>query len=192
MGNRTNRSTETALELLVDQIHTIWKTGNQVASILSLDIAGAFDTVNHLRLVDNLRKKRVPLWFVRTITSFLADWTTILVVDNEETAPRQLKAGVLQGSPLSLILFLFYNAPLLEALDQPDPLLSPLGFADDVNLLTYGEATVVNCTNLEIAHEQCLDWARTHGMRFAPDKYTLTHFTRRQGFDLQVPVRLQG
>ena len=29
-------------------------------------------------------------------------------------------------------------------------------------------------------------------MRFALDKYTLTHFTRRQGFDLQVPVRLQG
>ena len=54
MGNRTNRSTETALELLVEQIHTIWKTGNQVASILSLDIARAFDIVNHLRLLDNL------------------------------------------------------------------------------------------------------------------------------------------
>jgi len=48
MGNRTNRSTETALELLVEQIHTVWKTGNQVASVLLLDIAGAFDTVNHL------------------------------------------------------------------------------------------------------------------------------------------------
>ena len=69
--------------------------------------------------------------------------------------------------------------PLLEALNQPDLPLSPLGFADDVNLLTYGEATVVNCTNLEIAHEQCLDWARTHGMRFAPNKHTLTHLTRR-------------
>ena len=54
MGNRRNRSIETALELLVEQIHTIWKTGNQVASILSLDIARAFDTVNHLRLLDNL------------------------------------------------------------------------------------------------------------------------------------------
>ena len=61
MGNCTNRSTETALELLVEQIHTIWKTGNQVASVLSLDIAGAFDTVNHLRLLDNLQKKGVPL-----------------------------------------------------------------------------------------------------------------------------------
>jgi retron-type reverse transcriptase len=179
MGNRTNRSTETALELLVEQIHTVWKTRNQVASVLSLDIARAFDTVNHLRLLDNLRKKGVPLWFIRTVRSFLTDRTTTLLVDNEETAPRQLNAGVPQGSPLSLILFLFYNAPLLEALDQPDLPLSPLGFADDVNLLTYREDTVVNCTNLEAAHEQCLEWARTHGMRFAPNKYTLTHFTRR-------------
>ena len=88
MGNRVNRSTETALELLVEQIHTVWKEGSQVASVLSLDIAGAFDTVNHLRLLDNLRKKRVPLWFVRTIQSFLTDCTTTLVVDGEEAEAR--------------------------------------------------------------------------------------------------------
>jgi len=48
MGNRTNRSIKTALELLVEQIHTVWKTGNQVALVLLLDIARAFNTVNHL------------------------------------------------------------------------------------------------------------------------------------------------
>jgi len=191
MGNRTNRSTETALELLVEQIHTIWKAGNQVASVLSLDMTGAFDRVNHLRLLDNLRKKGVPLWFVRMVGSFLTDRTTTLLVENEETEPRRLNAGVPQGSPLSAMLFLFYNALLLEALNQPELPLSPLGFADDINLLTYREATVVNCTNLEIAHEQCLDWARTHGMQFALNKYTLSHLTRRRGFDLQAPVRLQ-
>jgi hypothetical protein len=191
MGNRTNRSTETALELLVEQIHTVWKASNQVASVLSLDIAGAFDTVNHLRLLDNLRKKRILLWFVRTVKSFLTSRTTTLLVDGEESVPHQLAAGVPQGSPLSPILFLFYNAPLLEAVYQPELPILPLGFADDVNLLSYGKSTADTCANLELAHEQCLDWARTHGMRFAPSKYTLTHFTRRQGFDLQTPVRLR-
>ena len=111
--------------------------------------------------------------------SFLTGRTTTLLVDNEETEPRHLNASVPQGSLLSPILFLFYNALLLEALNQPDLPLSPLGFADDINLLTYREATVINCTNLEIVYEQCLDWARTHGMQFAPNKYTLTHLTRR-------------
>ena len=95
-----------------------------------------------------------------------------------------------QGSPLSPILFLFYNAPLLEALNQSNLRLSLLGFADDINLLAYSESTVVNCTTLELAHDQCLAWASTHGMRFAPQKYTLTHFTRRSNFDLEAPVRI--
>jgi retron-type reverse transcriptase len=98
----------------VEQIYTVRKARNQVALVLSLDTARAFDTVNHLRLLDNLRKIWVPLWFVRTVRSFLTDRTTTLLVDNEETKLRQLKAGVPQGSPLSPILFLFYNAHYLR------------------------------------------------------------------------------
>lgn len=60
MGNRKNRSTETALELLIE-IHTIWSSKKHVALVLSLDISGAFNIVNHLQLLDNLQKKRVPL-----------------------------------------------------------------------------------------------------------------------------------
>ena len=99
---------------------------------------------------------------------------------------------MLQGSLLSPILFLFYNAPLLEAVHQPELPVLPLGFADDVNLLSYGTSTAATCANLELAHKQCLEWARTHGMRFAISKYTLMHLTRRKGFDMQAPVRLQG
>jgi retron-type reverse transcriptase len=180
MGNRKNRSTEIALELLVEQIHTIWGSKKHVATVLSLDISGAFDTVNHIRLLDNLQKKQIPLWFVRTIRSFLTERSTTIVVDGEESASRQLPAGVPQGSPLSPILFLFYNGPLLEALNLPELRLSAIGFANDINLLTYGKSTAENCNALETTHDRCLTWASTHGMRFAPKKYTLTHFTRRK------------
>jgi hypothetical protein len=61
MGNWRNRSTDTALDLLLEQIHTVWHEKDHVALVLSLDIAGAFDTVNHVRLLDNLQAKRVPL-----------------------------------------------------------------------------------------------------------------------------------
>lgn len=83
-----------------------------------------------------------------------------------------------------------YNAPLLEALNLPDLRLSAIGFADDINPLTYGESTAVNCIALETAHDQCLHWAATHGMQFALHKYTLTHFTRRSSFDLAALVRI--
>ena len=60
MGARVGRSTETALELLTRQIHTIWSSKRHVATLLSVDISGAFDTVNPLRLLDILRKKKLP------------------------------------------------------------------------------------------------------------------------------------
>ncbi|KAI1003707.1 hypothetical protein K3495_g4497 [Podosphaera aphanis] len=58
MGARPKRSMISAIELLTKQIHTIWgKDKKQVASLLSLDISGAFDNVSHERLVHNLREK---------------------------------------------------------------------------------------------------------------------------------------
>ena len=59
MGARRGRSTETALHLLTEKVYTIW-AGNKprIASILSLDVAGAFDRVSHARLAHNLRKKK--------------------------------------------------------------------------------------------------------------------------------------
>jgi Reverse transcriptase (RNA-dependent DNA polymerase) len=65
MGARVRRSAETALELLTRQIHTIWSSKRRVATLLSLDILGAFDTVNPTRLLDTLRKKGFPYWIVQ-------------------------------------------------------------------------------------------------------------------------------
>ena len=106
MGNRKQRSTETALEFLLEQIHTAWGL-KKVASVLLLDIAGAFDTVNHTRLLDNLRIKGIPRWLICIISSFLQQRSTTLVFDGEEIGPWELCAGIPQGSPLSPILFLF-------------------------------------------------------------------------------------
>ena len=66
IGARGQRSTDTALDLLTEQVYTIW-AGNKprVASVLSLDIAGAFDNVSHTRLAHNLRKRQIPETLVR-------------------------------------------------------------------------------------------------------------------------------
>ena len=65
MGARAGRSTKTALELLTRQIHTIWGSKRHVATLLSVDISGAFDTVNPTQLLDILRKKRLLYWIVQ-------------------------------------------------------------------------------------------------------------------------------
>ena len=189
MGVRKGCSTETALELLVEQVQTVWTSNKHVTSLLSLDISGAFDTVNPIRMLDTLRKKGLPGWLVRWVRSFMSGRTTTLVVQGHETEPFEITAGVPQGSTLFPILFILYNAELMELCDRPNERLSALGFSDGVNILTYSRSTETNCRTLEIAHSRCIEWAKRHGMHFAPKKYELIHFTRsRTKFNLQAGI----
>jgi hypothetical protein len=66
--------------------------------------------------------------------------------------------------------------------------VSGIGFADDTNLLTYSKSTEENCRKLERVHGRLLQWAWKHGMKFAPRKYELIHFTRRKRFNLQAGI----
>ena len=94
MGARPGRSTETALELLTAQVKTIWGSGQFVASLLLLDISGAFDTVNSTRLLDILRRKGLPRWVVYWIKAFMTDRKTTLVIQGQETTAFSVPAGV--------------------------------------------------------------------------------------------------
>jgi hypothetical protein len=62
IGARRGRSTKSVLQLLIKQVHTIWKLlgQQQIATMLYIDMAEAFDNVLHKRLLDNLRKKGIP------------------------------------------------------------------------------------------------------------------------------------
>jgi hypothetical protein len=66
IGTRRQRGILTALELLTEQIYTVWNCRNQyIASLLSLDIAGAFDNTLYTWLIYILRRLRVPDWIVQ-------------------------------------------------------------------------------------------------------------------------------
>ena len=61
IGVRRGRATETALELLTEQIYQVWGQYNdKVATLLSIDVARAYDIVSHRRLIHNLRKRKIP------------------------------------------------------------------------------------------------------------------------------------
>ena len=60
---RKERSTESAQFLLTSQVEKVWKEGI-VASLLSLDISGAYDRVLPEILKKILERKGIPSWFV--------------------------------------------------------------------------------------------------------------------------------
>lgn len=179
MGARKDRSTGTALQLLTEQVTTIWKQDpKRVVSVLGLDISGAFDHVNHARLLHNLRKRRIPIFIVDWISSFLTDRTTDLKLGNYISERMEVNTGIPQGSVLSPILFLFFSADLLDICARSGSSISGLGFVDDTTVITHGSTTDETCANLDGIHRELVQCAKAHGVTFAPKKYELMHMTR--------------
>jgi hypothetical protein len=155
MGARPGRSTTTALELITEQVHTVWRTNpKMVASMLCLNISRAFDNVSHERLIHNLKMKAFPPSIIKFIQSFLQDRTTCLRLGEYLDCTRSQTTGIPQGSTLSLILFLFFASTLLLELEGKG--VTAMGFVDDSNILAFGETTRANCKKLEEAHNKCL------------------------------------
>lgn len=113
-GARKRRSAEQALLLLQEHIYKAWRR-RQVVSLISFDVKGAYNGVCKERLLQRLLARRIPEGLVRWIDAFCSGRTATIEVNGQSSQPRALpQAGLPQGSPLSPILFLFFNADLVQ------------------------------------------------------------------------------
>lgn len=196
-GGRKLASTEHAMHFLLQRIHQAWSEG-KVASLLLLDVAGAYDNVSRERLLHNLRKRRISDKIVNWVASFLTNRSTSLKLQEYTDPSTAIQTGIPQGSPISPILYLFYNADLIEACKtgQQDDVDShtceteAIGYIDDVSILAIGPTTPRNCKTLKTIHRKAEEWAQKHGSQFAPAKYELIHFTRKPGCNITHSLRL--
>jgi hypothetical protein len=181
-GGRKGQGTDTALHAVVETIQNAWKTG-KIVTILLLDISGAFDNVSHLRLVHNLRKRRMPECLVNWVASFLAERYTTLELPDYHRPRARVRTGIPQGSPISPILYLFYNADMMGEKE----FTSNLGYIDDTSVIAIGDTEAENCHLLAASFEECERWATTHASVFAPEKFALVHFHRPQYYTRRTP-----
>ena len=134
-GFTKGRSTDTALFTHINDI-TRNVENNRATVGVYLDLAKAFDTVSHKRLLQKLKQAGVEgplhLWFASYLTSRMHR-VKIGEIYSEE---KLVEFGVPQGSVLGPILFNFYINDLYEL-----PLKARvIGYADDTSLL-YSAAT---------------------------------------------------
>lgn len=155
----------------------------------------AFDNVSYARLLHILRWKGIPEYLVRMVASFLTARQTRINFTGYTSNDIPMNAGIPQGSALSPILFRFFISELLERFDLVENGAFSYGFVNDTMLITWGESARSNCARLTTLHEQCISWAHRHGAKFAPEKYQITHFTRRRKHphhDLALTVRVRS
>jgi hypothetical protein len=73
-----------------------------------------------------------------------------------------------RDTPLSPILYLFYNADRIEACKIEDT--EAVRYVDEASILAVGPSAQRNCKPLKAIHRTAEKWALQHGSRFAPTK----------------------
>ena len=93
---------------------------NEETWALFVDIARAYDTVNHEGLLEILRIAGVADSMVRLIQALLADASFRLEINGDLSDPIPVRVGLPQGDPLSCVLFLVFIESLARSLDAAE------------------------------------------------------------------------
>ncbi len=194
MKTRCKQFMISALNLLVDQVHAVWDCKiKYVVFILSLDIAETFNHVLHTRLLHTLRMKRTSNYIVEWTRSFLKDRESLLMFNEQISVMQWVNADISQKFLISSILFLFFNASLIEKCETLEIKIKVLDFVNDINILIYDKITESICKSLSRAHNICAKWAWTYDATFASEKYELTHFIcKSKRFDMTVSLCIEN
>ncbi len=182
------------LNLLVDQIHTVWDCKiKYVTFMLSLNIVEAFNQVLHVRLLHTLKMKRTSDYIVEWACSFLKNQETSLRFNEQMSDMREINADISQRFFISSILFLFFNASLIKKCKALRIKIEVLNFVNDINILAYNKFIEEICKTLSRVHDVCAKWACTHDVTFASEKYELMHFIRKsKRFDMMTSIQIKS
>ena len=189
-GGRPGRTTTNTLHYLVHKIKQAW-ANNQVASILFLDVEGAFPNAVTDRLLHNLRKRRIPNIYIKFITQLLTNRRIRIKFDNYTSETMEITNRIGQGDPLSMLLYILYNADLLEIPDT-DQNEDTLGYVDNIAYIAIGDnyhETTEKLKNIMEKQNGGLDWSKSHNSQFEITKSAILHTSRRTMIDPENNAR---
>jgi len=177
-GSRPGHSTEDSLLLLETTIKHAWRQ-HKVASVLFLDIEGAFPNAVTDQLLHNMKKRGLPLEIVGFTERLLDNRKTKLRFDDYESEWFPLRNGIGQGDPLSMLLYVIYSSDLVDTARKENRELA-LAFVDDTALVVVGKSIVEMHQKLKDMLKQQgggYEWSANHNSRFETNKFALMDFS---------------
>ena len=163
-----------------------------MTSFLNLNVSEVFDNVSHLRLLHNMRKKRISSKLLKWVKDFLKNRNITLIIGKYTQAKRRISVNISQSFSFFSILYLFYNANLLKMCKNVKLRFNVTNFVNDINILTYNEFIKRNCDVLKKAWNKALKWTKKHEFKFNERKHKLIHFSRiSKRYNIKINIALR-
>lgn len=172
-GALQKRSATDLVGCLIHDIEVARSKGN-LASLLTIDVKGAFDTVLSGRLIQRLQDQGWPMWLIKWTRSFVTNRAARIRLGEITTKEEPLMCGLPQGSPVSPILFMLYIQPILR-LGNPRHIYS---YADDIAFLRTRKTLSETTSKLTKDLELVTVWGQNNAITFDHGKSELQHFTQ--------------
>ena len=188
-GARKQKSTIHAISYLQESIFNAWR-GKKTLSLVSFDVKGAYNNVATEPLLQRLRQRRIPEPIVRWVHDFCTNRKACVMVNGFTSDVEELpQAGLPQGSPLAPILFLFFNANLVQHKIREG---GSMAFVDDYTAWVVGESAERNTRRIQReVLPQLEKWERESGAAFESSKTAFIHFTRGHSMQRDSDMPLQ-
>ncbi len=167
------------MKLFIEQIHMIWNMNkDKIITLLSINVANAYDHVSRERFTHNLRKKEIFNWIMIWTSNSIKNKHITLIIDDDTTFINKLNVDISQKSSIFFIFYFSFNANILKWLKRSRYKIIIIKFVNDINILTYETSIKNNCKALKKVHVVCELWARRHETRFASINYKLMFLTK--------------
>ncbi|OAA60200.1 reverse transcriptase [Akanthomyces lecanii RCEF 1005] len=148
------------------------KKKKKVATLVTMDVEGAFDAILRNRLILQLRKQGWPDFLVRWLAMFLTHRLASVRFEDAIAETLELLCGIPQGSPLSPILYLLATAALYALPGATQR----YGYADDTAMLFVGDTLDETTAQANAAITVMEEWGRREGFAFDAKKTEVMHF----------------
>lgn len=137
-GFVNNKGTKDALATITDIIYNKLDNSEPVIAIM-LDLAKAFDTVNHKLLFDKLERLGIRGTPLNLIKSYLTDRKQFVRLNNCNSIKEKVTIGVPQGTILGPLFFIIYINDMLDLIP---------------NIFSYADDTIILCSKKTWAETQ--------------------------------------
>ena len=154
-----------------------------------LDLAKAFDTVNHDILLSKLERYGIRGKVLLLLKSYLSDRQQKVRIQNQISEYKYLSCGVPQGTILGPLLFILYVNDLLR--DMPEG--SILSYADDTVIVSSEDTWSMAQDKINQLLDQVADWLALNKLSLNIQKTLFITFSNyRDSVPTNVNINIQN